>query len=300
MLSISDFQPVTLEDKEFFDKHYSKYPQIHSDYLFTTIISWMEYARYHYIFYNENLIILTKIENQYRFRPPIGKRNEGIFKEILKLAKTEQTKYPFGLIDLQTKEWLSDTFPKLNYIPHRDYFEYVYLSSDLAKLSGSNYAKIRNRLNKFKRNYLYDIEIISEDNINEIQNFLKRWCLWRDCESDPLLENERKAIIYSMNNFLELGLSGLVIRIDDVVQAMAVYEQMNNDTVVIHYEKASPDFTEIYKSINNETAKIIHKKFKFINRESDMGIPGLRKAKLSYHPHHMIEVFHVDKKDLIF
>jgi hypothetical protein len=299
MLSISDFKPVKLEDKELFDKHYDKYPQLHSDYLFTTIISWMDYANYHYTFLKDSLIIITRIENQLGFRPPIGKREKDVFQEVLQLAKKEQNKYPFGLIDLPTKEWLSENFPNLKCTPNRSYFEYVYNSYDLAILPGSRYGKIRNRLNKFKRNNSYEVESISEENINEIKKFLNRWCLWKDCESDPLLKNEKKAVIYSMSHFSELELSGIILRINGDVEAMAVYEKMNSDTAVIHYEKASPDYAEIYKAINVETARILQKEFKFINRESDLDIPGLRKAKISYHPHHMVEVFHIDRDSLL-
>ena len=135
--------------------------------------------------------------------------------------------------------------------------------------------------------------------MEDVRKFLDRWCLWKDCESDPLLENERKAIMYSMSHFFDLGLSGLVIRLDDNIEALAVYEEMNPDTAIIHYEKASPDYDGIYKAINQETAKKLQNDYKFINRESDMGLPGLRKAKMSYRPNHMVEVFHVDKKNIL-
>jgi hypothetical protein len=184
-------------------------------------------------------------------------------------------------------------------IENRDYFDYVYLASDLANLPGSGYGKIRNRLNKFKKNYEYSTEAINEENMNEVNEFLKRWCLWKDCDSDVVLANERKAIIYSMSHFYDLDLSGLLIRINENVEAIAVYERMNHDTAIVHYEKGSPYFDGIYKAINKETANILQKDFKFINREEDMGIPGLRKAKMSYHPHHMIEVFHVKKEDIV-
>ena len=134
--------------------------------------------------------------------------------------------------------------------------------------------------------------------MNEVRNFLKRWCLWKDCASDPLLENEKNAIMYSMSHFCELGLSGIVIRINGDIEAISVYEQMSPDTIVIHYEKASPDFDGIYKAINQETAKIVQKDFKYVNREPDMGLSGLRKAKISYRPHHMIEIFHVDRENI--
>ena len=299
MLSIDDFKSVTLEDKKIFDKHYEKYPPIHSDNVFTTIISWMNYSNYHYTVIDNNLIIYSKIDGQIRFRPPSGKRKKDVFDQVIKLAQKQDSDYPFGVIDLETKKWLEKTYQKLVFEEHQKYFDYVYLSSDLADLSGSNYSKIRNRLNKFKRNYSYSTEKISSENMEDVRKFLDRWCLWKDCESDPLLENERKAIMYSMSHFFDLGLSGLVIRLDDNIEALAVYEEMSPDTAIIHYEKASPDYDGIYKAINQETAKKLQNDYKFINRESDMGLPGLRKAKMSYRPNHMVEVFHVDKKNIL-
>ena len=300
-LSIDDFKPLTLEDKSFFDKHYAKYPLVHSDNIFTTMISWMEYADYHFAFVGENLVIYSKISDQIRFRPPSGSFKKEVFDQVLELAKKQESDYPFGVVDLKTKEWMSEVYPKIKFEEHRDFFEYVYLSEDLAELNGADYAKIRNRLNKFKRNYVYELEKICEDNFDEIRVFLKRWCLWRDCKSDPVLENERKAILYSMDNFFELGLSGIAMRINGKVESISVFERMSSDTAVVHYEKGSPYYDGIYKAINAETAKIIlGQNIRFINRESDMGISGLRTAKLSYRPHHMVEVFHVDKKDILF
>ena len=299
MLSIDDFKLVKFEDKELFDLHFKKYPQMHSDYIFTTIISWMHYANYCYNFTEDNLIILTKIEDKISFRPPIGKRNKNLFKDVLKLAKKEQILQPIGLIDINTKKWITKNFPRLKFIPQRDYFDYVYLSKNLAELPGKDYSKIRNRLNKFTRNHKFSVECVSIENINEIKKFLKRWCLWRDCDSDLLLENEKKAILFSIANFFELNLRGLVIRIDDRIEAISVFEPMSTNTAVVHYEKGSPYFDGIYKAINQETAKLLQDNFKFINREPDMGLSGLRKAKMSYRPHHMIEVYNVNKKDII-
>jgi len=301
MLSLDDFKKLTLDDKIIFDTHYEKYPPVHSDYLFTTMISWIDYGNYHFAKIDDNIIIMSNINGEIRFRPPSGKSSIDLSKQVLELSKKEGADdYPFGMADLQTKELVSKHFPKIVFEEHRDFFDYVYSSSDLAELPGSNYAKIRNRLNKFRKNFGYDIETISEENMDEIGSFLKRWCLWRDCESDPLLENEKKAILFSMSHFFELNLSGIIVRVKGEIEAISVFEGINPDTAVVHYEKGSPDYDGIYKLVNAETAKIIQRKYPFINRESDMGYPGLRKAKMSYHPHHMVEVFHVAKVNIKF
>jgi hypothetical protein len=87
MLSLKDFKLVKFEDKKIFDDWFEKYPQDHSDYLFSTIISWMDYANYHYTLYKNSLIIYTKINDEISIRPPIGKRNKDIFDEIINIAK---------------------------------------------------------------------------------------------------------------------------------------------------------------------------------------------------------------------
>ncbi len=298
MLSIKDFQKITLDDKEVFKKMYEKYPPIHSDNVFTTLISWMDYGKYKYAVYEDNIILMSNIDGITRFRPPIGKKKKKVFEDVLKLAKEQNAKYPFGMITKDNRDFLKDNFPSLDFYSHRDFFEYIYLSSDLANLEGSDYRKIRNRLNKFHRRYEFTVESITDENMNEIKKFLKRWCLWKDCESDPVLSHEKDAIFYSIDHFFDLELRGIIIRIDDAIEAMAIFEPMDDDTVLVHYEKASPNYFGIYKAINQETAKIVKDDYRYINRESDMGIAGLRRAKLSYRPHDMIEVFHLSKDEL--
>jgi len=298
MLSIDDFKKITLDDKKIFDKHYDKYPPTHSDNVFTTLISWMDYRKYKYTFHKDSIIIMSEFNNQVRFRPPIGKKKKEVFDELLEISKKQQSIIPFGFIDSETKKWLSKSYPKIKVTPDRDFFEYVYLSSDLADLNGSDYKKIRNRLNKFTKKNQFIVETIDEENMGEIKKFLKRWCLWKDCESDKLLEYEKKAVFYSINNFFELDLSGIFIRIDDSIEAISVFERMNQDTAVIHYEKGTPHYDGIYKAINKEAAILLQNNFSFINREADMGIPGLRRAKLSYSPHHMIKIYYLNKDNL--
>ena len=298
MLSLKDFKRLTIGDKPIFEKLYKKYPPVHSDYIFTTLISWMNYTNYHYAILDENIILFSEIEGKIRFRPPIGENKKEVFDQVLNIAVTQNSDFPFGMVTSDKKNWMEKNYSNLRFIEHRDFFDYIYLTSDLADLSGSRYSKIRNRLNKFKKNYQYTIENISKKNFEEIREFLKRWCLWRDCESDPFLDYERKAILFSIDNFFELGLYGLAIRINDNIESISVFEKYNFDSAVVHYEKGSPYFDGIYKAINQETANILQRDVKFINRESDMNMPGLRKAKMSYRPHHMVKVFHLCKEDI--
>jgi uncharacterized protein len=296
MLSLDDFQKIDLNDKPIFDKHYARFPPIHSGEVFTTMVSWGEYVEYRYALIENSIIIISKDKDGTVLHAPSGNFNIDLFKQVVTLAKKEEV--IFGFIKTTEKNLLAKQFPSLTFVEERDFFDYIYRVSDLAELPGTNYGKIRNRLNKFTKNYAYTIEELSEKNMDEVSEFLKRWCLWKDCESDELLENERKAIVYSMSHFFNLDLSGLALRINETIEAIAVYEKMNSDTVVIHFEKGSPDYDGIYKAINMETAQRVRHIVSYINREEDLGIPGLRKAKLSYHPDHFIEIYNISKESL--
>lgn len=293
MLTIDDFKTIDLDDKSIFEKYYGKYPPTHSSELFTTMISWKEYVEYCYTLIQNNIIIFSKASNNTILHPPLGKFNLDLTKQVIHLAIEENM--TFGFIKKTEKNLLLTHFPSLIFMEDRDYFDYIYRASDLAELSGTKYGKIRNRLNKFTKNFTYVIEEISEKNIDEVNEFLKRWCLWRDCASNELLENERKAIVYLMLHFFDFNLQGIILRINGVIQAIAVYEKMNADTVVVHFEKGSPDFDGIYKAINMETAQRVRHSFTYIDREEDLGVPGLRKAKLSYHPCQFIEIYNISK-----
>jgi hypothetical protein len=77
---------------------------------------------------------------------------------------------------------------------------------------------------------------------------------------------------------------------------MSLFEGLNRDTALVHFEKGLPDCKGIYRAVNAETAKILVRDYVYINRESDMGVEGIREAKTRYHPHHMVEV-HMLKRD---
>lgn len=300
MLELTDFRTITLADKPLFESIFSEFPLVHSDNLFTTMISWNDYLDHRFFSRAGRIVIMTKSKKgEVQFRPPFGMWDADLMREVLELAMSEGGHTPLAYIDRETKEWMERSFPKLVFEDDRSDFDYVYLSSDLAELPGNPYSKIRNRLRKFQRSQEYVTEDISRKNLDQVADFLERWCLARDCEDEEMLDSERKAMAFSTANFFELGLFGLAIRIRGEVEAVSIGERMNDETAVVHYEKGSERFDGIYKAINQEMALSLSDKFRFIDRASDLGVPGLRKAKMSYHPHHFVEVFSIKREDII-
>ena len=106
------------------------------------------------------------------------------------------------------------------------------------------------------------------------------------------LHIEQVALRRALNHYRELGMEGLVLYAGGQVAAVTMATFLSDDTMDVHFEKAIPEIPEAYAAINREFARYIRAKYpqvKYLNREDDMGSPGLRKAKLSYQPHHMVE-----------
>jgi len=291
MLRQEDFKSVTLADRAFFGQHYALYPQAHSDNTFTNMVCWNHYAAYTYAYVEKNVILASTIDGVTRFRPPIGPRNPALLRSLIRLASDVSDNEPIVLIDWDTALWMREICPGINLIPDRNHFEYVYRSADLAELPGKNYLTIRRQVNKFRRNCTHVVESITRENWEEVKRFLIEWCEWKGCESDQVLAHEKEAVFFAIDHFDELPLRGLIIRVFSKIGAMALFEPLNADTALVHFEKGLPDCEGIYKAINAETAARLVNKFTFINRESDLGVAGLREAKMRYHPDHMVEVF---------
>jgi uncharacterized protein len=299
MLTKRDFRPVTMGDREFFAHHYKKYPQVHSDNTFTNMVCWNHYAHYEYAYVRGNLVLSSTIEEKTTFRPPIGPRDPSVLADVIRLAIAEGDDIPLVLVDNPSKSWIKGIYPDLPLYPDRNYHEYLYRTKDLADLPGKKFLTIRHHLNKFQRNCMPEIEPITGKNLNEVRDFLIRWCEWKNCDSEPILAYEKDAVFFAVSHFIELGLMGLAIRVRGSIGAMALFEPLNETTALVHFEKGLPDCEGIYKSINQETARLLIDRFPYINRESDMGVSGLREAKMRYHPDHMIEVYYAKKEDLI-
>jgi len=295
MIRLDDFTPVTLESKIDFDRFYKNHAPLHSDYMFTTMIAWHEYGHYEYAFVDGSLCLKTTVDDVISFRPPVGTINAPLFDGLISLAEQYTSEELFSMVTKDVKQWIEKHYPSSIFESVNEYDDYVYLSNDLYELKGSDYRKIRNRLNKFVKNFDYEVIPFTDENLNEVRQFLRRWCIWRDCEGDPLLEYEKKALMFTIDHFDELNLSGIAIRVNDHIEAISIYEQMKPDTVVVHFEKGSPYYDGIYKVVNMETARLVKDVVRYINRESDMGNPGLRKAKQSYRPDHKIHVYTMNK-----
>jgi hypothetical protein len=297
MLSPDDFNPVTLADREVFLRHYRKYPQVHSDNSFANLVCWNHYAHYRFAQKDGSLILSSTIDGALSYRLPIGPKNPKLTGEVVRLAAESGSENALYIFDEPVKEWFHRRYPHITLYPDRDFYDYIYRSSDLADLPGKPYLNIRSHLNKFRRNCEYSTEFISDDNILDVRGFLEKWCMWKHCEESPVLAHEKDAVLYAIRHFFEIELTGILIRVEGEVSAMAIFDELNPDTALVHFEKGLPECKGIYKGINQETAQYLKDRYAYINRESDLGVPGLREAKTRYHPDHFSRVWYAKREE---
>lgn len=175
--------------------------------------------------------------------------------------------------------------------PDRDQFDYVYLVPDLIELSGNRYHGKRNHLEHFTRRYQFAYLPLTHDLVPACQQLQDRWCDEKHCDLVATLRAEARAVKEVLAESATLAVTGGCIEIDGKVEAFALGELLNPETVVIHIEKANAAFHGLYQAINQQFLENAWSQIPYVNREQDLGVPGLRRAKESYHPHHMVDKF---------
>jgi hypothetical protein len=171
--------------------------------------------------------------------------------------------------------------------------DYVYLASDLATLAGRKYHKKRNLLAQFRGANDYEYSAITADLLPQCIDLQAAWCDIRDCftPENVSLAAENEALLEALEHYETLGLIGGAILIEGRVEAFTIGGRLNEDTLVIHFEKGNPAILGIYQAINQAFCADVGAGYTYINREQDLGDPGLRQAKRSYYPHHMVEKY---------
>lgn len=161
----------------------------------------------------------------------------------------------------------------------RDNFDYLYLKQDLATLEGKKYHKKRNHVNAFINNYQYEERKFCNDSMADAYQILDTWHAERGRDDDYIASKE------ALDRCSELELCGYIVYANGKPAAYTMGESLQKGkTFVVHIEKAISEFKGIYQFINMAFAAILPAHYQYINREQDLGNPGLRQAKMTYLP----------------
>jgi hypothetical protein len=288
------FKDIQLEDKPLFDRYFNAKLYMNSEYSFTNTFIWRLSYHFQYAVIHDHLCIVGKYRNQYPFAfAPLALTTFDYEQVIPILAEIFREKgYPLILksVPEEQKEIIEYQLPgKIIFREDRNNFDYVYLAQQLIDLKGNKFRQKRNHINKFLRNYEFQYEEMSDSNLEECLHTGVKWASKRS--NDLTVLEEKRAIEEIIKHFHDLRVTGGVIRIHGEVQAFTVGELLSSDMAVIHIEKANTNYDGAYCMINMMYARSEWSHVTYINREEDMGIPGLRKAKESYNPVKMIKKY---------
>ena len=241
-------------------------------------------------------VIFSNYNGKTMYQFPLGTGDKkAAIQAIIQDAKDRNHPCYMANLTKENAETLEALFPKMFDIQfHRDSFDYVYEIDKLADLKGRKYHRKRNHYNNFcKRMPDFYVEPVSSENIEMAKEFVTKWYADRLAESpENDYHGEQLALQRCYENYEQLEMESLLLCHNGNILAFTMGSRISPNTFDVHFEKARWDVEGAYTAINSEFAKYIRNKYpevEFLNREEDMGLEGLRKAKESYFPHHMVE-----------
>lgn len=293
---MKDFKELELNDRGTFRKYFDLDSPQGSELTFTNLFMWR--FRYHPIWtiHDDCLFIIMRPEDQAPFGlQPVGPGDKGAALEYgsERLAEiSEEVRFK-----RVTETFVNDHVAGEAYdvTEDRDHSDYVYLAEDLIELKGNKFHSKKNHVNRFVKNNEYEYRVLDDELLDDFLELQSDWCELKDCDTRPGLFDENVAIREALVNYKELGFHAAAILVDAKVEAFAMGERLNPDTAVIHVEKANPEISGLYAAINQIYCEKTWSDVTYINREQDLGVEGLRKAKLSYNPDHMVRKYTLSK-----
>jgi len=286
------FRELTLEDKPHFDQLFNRFPPVISEFTFTNLFIWRYAYRPRISRFGNLLGLLSGQGKNSFFFPPIGGGDViECFQSLMQYlagqgAVPKIARVPEALAT-QVDWKASGMKAELD----RSQCDYVYLVQDMVELKGRKYHRKRNHIKQFKEKYSYEYIPLTPEWIPQCLQLQGEWCDLKNCDADPGLHNESLATKEAFSHFEEIGVNGGAILINGKVEAFTLGDPLNPETIVIHVEKANPAYEGLYPTINQAFLEREGSGYTYVNREQDLGEEGLRKAKESYFPHHMVNKY---------
>lgn len=292
-----EMTPLELAHKPTFDELFAALSPLISEFTFTNLYIWRHAYGAQVTQFEDGVICVLSWRpdpDDSFVLPPLG---EGASREHVRRAlelmereghNPKLCRVDHTLLDrlgIHGDEWVIAT--------DRADWDYVYRVRDLIDLPEDRYPDKVRHLKQFTRKFEYEYRPITPDLVPACQELQDLWCDEKHCDLYSTLRAEARAVKEILERLDELHIKGGAILARDRVQAFTLGEPLNDNTVVIHIEKASPDLHGAFQVINQEFLRHEWAGWEYVNREQDVGDPGLRKAKESYLPVQMVEKFTV-------
>jgi hypothetical protein len=287
------FRPLALDDKPLVDAALAADPPAVSEMTFTNLRVW-RHRRSVALACDEGgaLVLLCQEQGRSFFLPPVGAADPVAAVRRLE-AHARAAGFPVRLE--RVPRAAADALADAGYAvaPERDQFDYVYAVAEIAALAGRHFDGKRNQIRQLTAAHACAFERLDDAAVAACLALEAAWCDLRSCTLDAGLAAEQQAIVECLREHRRFGLTGGLLRVDGRVTAFALAEPLTADTAVVHFEKADPGVTGAYQLMNHWFCREALAGFAFVNREQDLGLPGLRQTKLAWRPHHLVEKFTV-------
>jgi uncharacterized protein len=276
-----------LSDRRMVQIYIDKYAPGSCEYNFANLFCWQEAYQYSWRLYKGRLVIYDGV-NQCAFMPlgePLPPDElAGLCRELL----GNGLEPCIGLVPDTYLEAFPQCERYFSIASERDYAEYIYCVESLSLLNSAKLHKKKNLVSQFERRYPdYEIKVLSPE-IQTVARHFSRELLYGQGGLSPTLEAEFMAMEKAFDHFEELGLEGLALMVGSRMAAFSVFSPLNHDTYNVQFEKSDFTYKGAAQVINQQTALFLQDRCRYINREQDLGIKGLRQAKMSYEPEKLL------------
>ncbi len=288
-----NFKPITPADKAVYKTYLMNGTTRGCEYSFANLSMW---GRQSGTILHDHLVLFSQFNRRSVYPYPIGSGDKKkVLDAIITDAKERGIPCRITGLNADAVETLEKLYPaQFRFHSDRDSFDYVYEIDKLATLSGKKYQAKRNHINRFRDAYPdYRVEPLTEANLSVAIKMAETWYEQKNVENpESDFHMEKAALAKAFRHYHDLDMEGLLLWGEDKLLGITLGSPLSFDTFDIHFEKAFSDVQGAYAIINQEFARYLKEKYpqiRYLDREEDMGIEGLRKSKLSYHPHHLVE-----------
>ncbi len=293
-----EFKPIAIEDRDLINRKLEEYQPETSELTFANMFIWRLHYGFLWSTYEDWLLAIGENGKGVQALPPIGPPSRvEVTRMLLQWMKEERGVAEPG-IDRADARLVAELEESGDFLaePVREHFDYVYRTEELIRLSGGAYRAKRNHLNYLLRSFRTIYEPVTKSSIGSCLGLAATWCKFHQSEEDPNVLGEWDAIREALHHFGKLQIEGGTMLVNGRPEAFSLGERLNRQTAVVHIEKANTEIRGLYNAINQQFCERQWADTPFINREQDLGEPGLRKAKLSYNPDHLVEKFRIRLK----
>lgn len=295
------FKSFDLEDRDLINAYLQKQNYRASDLCFTNLYCWGKKFDTQFAVRDGWLFIRFK-DNKGRssYLKPIGEGNlKDAIATIMEDHRPFNSVFQIRGITQDMMEEIEQVMPGLfDFSLNRSVSDYIYTTEKLIHLKGKKLQSKRNHINRFQRENEWKYKSLTgnPELVKECKRMLDKWMEVNMEEKDPSLVYDDFATTQMLNHFEYFNLRGGLICVNNEIVAFTIGEPLTDDTIVVHVEKAFADIHGAYTIINQQFVEHETSGYTYVNREEDMGIENLRKAKLSYQPDILLEKYNARLK----